>query len=63
MKHRSIAVPVMLDHSEALKLIVADLVAKYRHNAERGDTEWTPVFEKVLSYYLTPEEMKCLLKK
>jgi len=56
----SLAVPVMLDHGEALKLIVADLTAKYHHNAKRGDAEWTPIFEKVLSYYLSPEELAAL---
>jgi len=56
----SLAVPVMLDHGEALKLIVADLIAKYHHNAKRGDMEWTPIFEKVLSYYLTSDEVKAL---
>jgi len=60
--HRSLAVPVMLDHGEALKLIVADLVAKYHHNAKRGDEEWTPIFRKVLSYYLSPEEMSALTR-
>jgi hypothetical protein len=57
----SLAVPVMLDHGEALKLIVADLAAKYHHNAERGDTEWTPIFRKALSYYLTPEELDSII--
>lgn len=53
-----LSVPVMLDHGEALKLIVADLTEKYHYNVERGDKEWVEIFEKVLSYYLTPEEMK-----
>jgi hypothetical protein len=56
----SLAVPVMLDHGEALKLVVADLAAKYRHNAERGDAEWTPIFEKILSYYLSPDELAAI---
>jgi len=58
----SLAVPVMLDHGEALKLIVADLAAKYHHNAKRGDTEWTPIFEKVLSYYLSPDELAAIIQ-
>ena len=58
----SLAVSVMLDHGEALKLIVADLTTKYHHNAERGDTEWTPIFEKVLSYYLSPEELTAIIQ-
>ena len=67
MKHArtlraALAVPVMLDHGEAMKLIVADLVAKYHHNAKRNDLEWTPVFKKVLSYYLSPEELDALTK-
>jgi hypothetical protein len=52
----------MLDHSEALKIIVADLTAKYHHNAKRKDQEWTPVFEKVLSYYLSPEELESIIQ-
>jgi hypothetical protein len=56
----SLAVPVMLDHGEAIKLIVADLSAKYHYNANRGDAEWTPIFEKVLSYYLSSEELEAL---
>lgn len=56
----SLAVPVMLDHGEALKLIVSDLVAKYHHNAERGHVEWTSAFRKVLSYYLSADELESL---
>ncbi len=56
----SLSVPVMLGHGEALKLIVADLAAKYHSNVERGDEEWTPVFAKVLSYYLSPEELEAI---
>lgn len=58
----SLAVPVLLEHGEALKLIVADLAAKYHHNAQRGDAEWTPIFEKVLSYYLSPDELEAILQ-
>ena len=58
----SLAVPVLLSHEEAIKLVVADLTAKYHFNKKRGDTEWIPVFEKILSYYLSPEELEKLTK-
>ena len=58
-----LAVPVLLDHGEALKLIVADLVSKYKHNVERNDQQWIPIFEKVLHYYLTPEEFKKIVNE
>lgn len=58
----SLAVPVLLDHGEALKLIVADLAAKYQHNAQRENAEWTPIFEKVLSYYLSPDELEAIIQ-
>jgi hypothetical protein len=56
----SLSVPVLLDHSEALKLIVADLAAKYHHNAKNKNAEWTPLFKKVLSYYLSPDELAAI---
>ena len=58
--HDSLSVPVMLDHGEVLKLIVSDLVAKYKSNVERGNAEWISVFEKVLSYYLSREELEAI---
>lgn len=59
---KTLSVPVLLDHGEVLKLIVADLVAKYKYNVARNDEEWIPIFEKVLHYYLTPEEFKKIIE-
>ena len=55
---KTLVVPVLLDHGEVLKLIIADLVSKYKFNVERNDEEWIPIFEKVLKYYLTEEEFE-----
>lgn len=59
--YSTLSVPVMLDHSEVLKLIVADLLAKQRFNVERGREEWAEAFKTVLSYYLSPEELAALI--
>lgn len=49
---------VLLDQSEVLRLVVEDLVAKYKANRERKDREWVDAFGKTLRYYLTQEEFE-----
>lgn len=49
---------VMLDQSEVLRLVVEDLVAKYKANRERKEWEWVDAFGKILHYYLTQEEFE-----
>jgi len=58
---RSLSVPVMLDYEEAQKIIISDLVAKYKSNVDRGEAEWAEVFRKTLSYYVDSKELKTLL--
>lgn len=49
---------VLLDQSEVLRLVVEDLVAKYKANRERKEWYWVDVFGKILHYYLTQEEFE-----
>ena len=58
-----LSVSVRLSRGEALKIIVDDLVRKHNHNRERGNEDWCEAFEKVLSYYLTPQELDRELSK
>lgn len=58
---RALSVPVMIGHGEVLKVIIKDLVSKYRHNMERGDLKWMTVFRAVLGYYLSQDEVESLI--
>jgi len=60
--NKSLSVEVKLGREEAEKIVVADLVAKYRSNVERGDLFWADSFKTVLRYYLTVDEIKALIK-
>lgn len=51
---------ITLPQGQVIELVVGDLIAKYRHNAKRGNQEWASAFEKTLSYYLDEQEMQQL---
>lgn len=59
---RSLDVPVMISSDEVLKIVVNDLIKKYKSCVERKDTEHIEVFEKVLRYYLSEEEFEEMTK-
>lgn len=48
---------VKISYSEVTRLVVSDLISKYKSNQERGDKRWAGVFEEVLRYYLDEQEM------
>ena len=52
----SISKTVKISFGEVLRIVVDDLVEKYKHNVDRNQ-EWADAFKKVLSYYLTEDEM------
>ncbi len=58
-----LAVPVKLSHGEAFRLVVNDLVGKYKFSLERRDSESAAAYEAVLLLgYVTEEELTELLK-
>lgn len=59
---RSLDVPVMISFGEVLKIVVNDLIKKYKSCVERKDTENIEAFKKVLRYYLSEEEFKEMTK-
>jgi len=48
---------IKINHSQVIHIVVNDLVKKYKYNARFGDAEWATTFRKVLSYYLTADEI------
>lgn len=54
----AISKTVKIPHNQVVHLVVDDLIEKYRYNIRRNNKEWSSAFEKVLSYYLTEEELK-----
>ena len=60
----SLAVSVKISHGQALTLIVADLVAKYKYVLEddrKKDIQTS--FKDVLRYYVDEEEFEQLMKE
>jgi len=55
---RALSISVKISHEEALRIVVSDLVGKYRHCWLSGEAEYVSAFEKVLRYYLSEEEME-----
>lgn len=60
--HRDIedklSVSVKIPHSEVTRIVVEDLSAKYLHNIQSGNKEWSDALSKVLRYYLSDDEMQ-----
>jgi len=52
----SLSVKVKVEHGEILRIVVADLLQKYKGNVKRNDTKYISAFETVLKFYLTEEE-------
>ncbi len=50
------SVTVTILHDQALEIVVADLIAKYKACKKRND-EYADSFKKVLQFYLTHDEM------
>ena len=50
------SVTVTILHDQALEIVVADLIAKYKSCKKRND-EYADSFKKVLKFYLTHDEM------
>lgn len=55
---RSMDVTVKISWEQALEVVVADLISKYKFCVNINDTEYKDHFAKVLRYYLTEEEFK-----
>lgn len=53
----AISKTVKIGWPEVLRLVIDDLTEKYKSNVEHGETEWADAFLKVLSYYLTEDEI------
>lgn len=51
---------VLISQDQVVMLVVDDLIGKFEFNLERGNREWSDVFEKVLRYYLTEEELSAV---
>ncbi len=54
---------VRISHVEVTRLVVSDLISKYKFNQERGDERWARVFEEVLRYYLDEQEMLSVMMR
>jgi len=52
----SLSVKVKVEHGEILRIVVADLLRKYKASVERNDTKYIDAFTAVLKFYLTEEE-------
>jgi len=57
----SLAVDVKIGWEEVGRLVVSDLLAKYKHNVEMKNDYWCQVFRQTLSYYLSEDELILLL--
>jgi hypothetical protein len=51
----ALSVSVKISHDEALKVVVNDLVEKYKSCVSRGDAENEEAFSTVLKYYIGEE--------
>jgi len=51
----ALSVSVKISHDEALKVVVNDLVEKYKSCVSRGDAENEKAFSTVLKYYIGEE--------
>ena len=59
----ALSVQVKLDHEEALKIVVNDLVSKLAAQMKRGDDpEAVKHFTFVVRWYVTEEELKWALE-
>lgn len=56
----SLSVSVKISHGEALRVVVSDLIEKYKSCVKRGDDKDIKAFSVVLKYYLGEEEFKKL---
>jgi predicted kinase len=52
---RSMTVSVTISHNQAIEIVVADLIVKYKSCKQRDD-EYKDAFAKVLRFYLTEDE-------
>ena len=52
----SLSVKVKVEHGEILRIVVADLLNKYKASVERNDTKYVNAFATVLKFYLTEDE-------
>lgn len=52
----TLSVKVKVEHGEILRLVVADLLKKYKSNTARNDKKYIDAFATVLKFYLTEEE-------
>ena len=53
----ALSTTIKIDHGQVLEIVVKDLFEKYRHNINCKNEEWAQAFEKILLYYLEPEEL------
>ena len=58
---QALRVNVKVTHDEVSRLVVADLIMKYRHNCTLNTheaEEWARKFHDVLEYYLNDDEIE-----
>lgn len=58
---RSLDVSVKISFSEALHVVVNDLVKKYKSCVQRNDEENAAAFKTVLLYYVSQDEFELLI--
>ena len=54
-------IAIQLDHKQVERVVVRELIDKYKFNVERGNKEWVQAFESVLRYYLDEDEVSRLI--
>jgi len=50
---------IWINHEQVLNIVVSDLLNKYQGNI---NNDWGPIFKKILSFYITDDELSILMK-